>query len=67
MEIPRHWRLKQQRYNLVGEVCPGCQTPMFPARDFCLGCNKEVPKDLRPISKIIFQASSSDQTSMSSK
>ena len=24
MEIPRHWRLKKQRYALVGEVCPHC-------------------------------------------
>ena len=24
MEISRHWRLQQQRYALVGEVCPHC-------------------------------------------
>ncbi len=22
MEVPRHWRLRKQRYRLVGEVCP---------------------------------------------
>ena len=69
MEIPRHWRLKQQRYNLVGEICPKCQTPMFPPRDLCLGCNQEVPKDTRPYSKIIYEAQTSSATavSMSSK
>jgi len=30
MEIPRHWRLKQQRYQLQGDVCPACETPHFP-------------------------------------
>ena len=31
MEIPRHWRLKQQRYGLVGEVCPHCEDQDLPA------------------------------------
>lgn len=30
MEIPRHWRLKKQRYQLLGDVCPACQIPHFP-------------------------------------
>lgn len=38
MEIPRHWRLKQQRYSLVGELCPHCETPLFPPRDVCPHC-----------------------------
>ncbi len=67
MEIPRHWRLRQQRYNLIGEICPHCDQKMFPPRDFCLGCNKEVPKDPRPVSEIIYQSSSSGQASKSSK
>lgn len=69
MEVPRHWRLKQQRYNLIGEVCPHCDTKMFPPRDFCLGCDEEVPKDPRPISEIIYEAqvSSAREASMSSK
>jgi len=29
MEIARHWRLKQQRYGLVGEVCPYCSAKIF--------------------------------------
>ena len=32
MEIPRHWRLKKQRYMLVGEVCPHCGAKIFPPR-----------------------------------
>jgi uncharacterized OB-fold protein len=38
MEIPRHWRLKQQRYGLVGEVCPHCEAKIFPPRDICPSC-----------------------------
>ena len=40
-EIPRHWRLKKQRYNLIGEVCPHCETKIFPPRDICLSCGNE--------------------------
>ncbi len=41
MEIPRHWRLRKQRYNLVGEVCPHCQAKLFPPRDVCPECGQE--------------------------
>jgi len=41
MEIPRHWRLKQQRYGLVGEVCPHCDAKIFPPRDVCPNCGEE--------------------------
>ena len=41
MEIPRHWRLKQQRYGLVGEVCPHCAAKIFPPRDVCPSCGGE--------------------------
>lgn len=41
MEIPRHWRLKKQRYGLVGEVCPHCDAKIFPPRDVCPECEKE--------------------------
>lgn len=40
-EIPRHWRTKDQRYRLVGEICPHCQKAIFPPRDICNGCGKE--------------------------
>jgi hypothetical protein len=41
MEIPRHWRLKNQRYQLVGEVCPHCEVKIFPPRDICPECGGE--------------------------
>jgi uncharacterized OB-fold protein len=41
MEIPRHWRLKKQRYSLVGEVCPHCDAKIFPPRDVCPACGGE--------------------------
>ncbi|MBN2388887.1 MAG: Zn-ribbon domain-containing OB-fold protein [Anaerolineales bacterium] len=41
MEVPRHWRLKQQRYGLVGEVCPHCEVKIFPPRDICPNCGGE--------------------------
>ncbi len=41
MEISRHWRLKTQRYGLVGEVCPHCQAKIFPPRDVCPECAGE--------------------------
>lgn len=41
MEISRHWRLQQQRYGLVGEVCPHCDEKIFPPRDVCPNCAQE--------------------------
>lgn len=41
MEIPRHWRLKHQRYSLIGEVCPHCEARIFPPRDVCPRCGQE--------------------------
>jgi uncharacterized OB-fold protein len=41
MEIPRHWRLNQQRYGLIGEVCPHCESKIFPPRDICPTCGGE--------------------------
>ena len=32
MEIPRHWRLKKQRYGLVGEMCLKCEEKIFPPK-----------------------------------
>lgn len=40
-EIPRHWRLKDQRYSLVGEQCPHCEVKIFPPRDICPNCHGE--------------------------
>ena len=41
MEVPRHWRLKKQRYGLTGEVCPHCEGKIFPPRDVCPHCGEE--------------------------
>lgn len=41
MEVPRHWRLKKQRYALVGEICPHCDAKIFPPRDVCPECGGE--------------------------
>lgn len=40
MEVSRHWRLQQQRYQLVGETCDHCGVKLFPPRDVCLACEK---------------------------
>ncbi len=44
MEIPRHWRLRKQRYSLVGEICPHCEARLFPPRDVCPECGGEARK-----------------------
>lgn len=41
MEVPRHWRLRKQRYGLIGEVCPHCDAKIFPPRDVCPECGGE--------------------------
>ncbi len=40
MSIPRHWRLQNQRYSMVGEVCKRCGAKLFPPRDVCPECSK---------------------------
>ncbi|MCS7011750.1 MAG: Zn-ribbon domain-containing OB-fold protein [Anaerolineales bacterium] len=40
MEIPRHWRLKEQRYNLVGTTCVHCNEKFFPPRQICPRCGQ---------------------------
>ena len=42
MEIARHWRLKEQRYNLVGSTCPKCKEKYFPPREICPKCGNEI-------------------------
>ncbi len=41
MDIPRHWRLRKQRYGMVGEVCGHCDAKLFPPRDICPECGEE--------------------------
>ena len=45
MEVPRHWRLKKQRYALIGEVCPHCDGKIFPPRDVCPHCGGEAKQE----------------------
>jgi uncharacterized OB-fold protein len=45
MDIPRNWRLKKQRYSLVGEMCPHCNAKIFPPRDVCPQCGKEAKNE----------------------
>jgi hypothetical protein len=40
VEIPRHWRLKDQRYGLVGDVCEEGH-PAFPPDDVCKICDPD--------------------------
>lgn len=45
MEVPRHWRLKKQRYALTGEICPICKAPLFPPRAVCPHCGGDVKRE----------------------
>jgi predicted amidophosphoribosyltransferase len=46
MEVPRNWRLKQQRYAMVGAVCPHCDAKIFPPREVCPECGLEAKAPL---------------------
>ncbi len=38
MHIPQHWRIRRQRYRLIGEICESCGRVLFPPRDTCPYC-----------------------------
>jgi len=38
MSVARNWRLRAQRYRLVGEMCEKCGAKIFPPRDVCSEC-----------------------------
>ncbi len=38
MGVPQGWRLRQQRYLLMGEICLNCGHKLFPPRDVCPEC-----------------------------
>jgi len=44
MRIPSYWRMNQQRYRLVGEVCESCGAKLFPPRDVCPVCQQPTSK-----------------------
>jgi hypothetical protein len=39
MNVPNIWRLRKQRYQLVGENCEVCGARIFPPRDVCPVCH----------------------------
>lgn len=47
MEVSRHWRLKRQRYALVGEECPHCADKIFPPRDICPSCGEDAKTEFQ--------------------
>jgi hypothetical protein len=38
MGVPQDWRLREQRYRLLGEICLNCGRTLFPPRDVCPEC-----------------------------
>ncbi len=44
MDIPRYWRLKDQRYRLQGTVCENCGQYSFPPRAVCPKCKSRNQK-----------------------
>ncbi|MBA3533257.1 MAG: Zn-ribbon domain-containing OB-fold protein [Ardenticatenales bacterium] len=38
MDIPRNWRLREQRYRLEGTRCTECAALYFPPREVCRAC-----------------------------
>lgn len=38
MEVPRHWRIRKERYSMIGGACPNCEVKMFPMRSVCPIC-----------------------------
>jgi uncharacterized OB-fold protein len=65
--IARHWRLKAQRYRLMGRMCPDCHRKMFPPRAICLSCADKVeaafPFDSQAEEMLILPFSPSSQVS----
>ncbi len=38
MGVPQDWRLRKQRYLLMGKLCLNCGRKTFPPRDVCPEC-----------------------------
>jgi uncharacterized OB-fold protein len=36
--VPIMWRLKNQRYQMIGSTCPDCGEVAFPPREVCPHC-----------------------------
>lgn len=39
--VPLAWRLKKQKYNLVGTKCLTCSQTFFPPKSFCPECRRK--------------------------
>ena len=39
--VPLGWRLKRQKYNLIGTRCATCTKTFFPPRNFCPDCRRK--------------------------
>ena len=40
MGTPQHWRVRKQRYALVGDACNRCGAKHFPPRAACPACSQ---------------------------
>lgn len=47
MNIQQHWRLKPQRYQLIGKKCEVCGTLSFPPKNICSQCKSTNQIDYR--------------------
>jgi len=52
VEVPRHWRMRKQRYQLQGEVCSNCGAKVFPPRPVCPHCGHGLVQQ-REISRLV--------------
>ena len=54
MNIQQHWRLKPQRYQLIGTKCEKCDSKFFPPKQVCSECKHSelIPYKLSPTGKI---------------
>ena len=39
--VSLNWRLKRQKYNLIGTKCATCDDKFFPSRSFCPSCRRK--------------------------
>jgi hypothetical protein len=68
MEIPRHWRLKKQRYNLEGNLCNVCDAKIFPPREICPECGKDTqPTPVSAVNREIYSSAESLQPAVAIK
>lgn len=51
MDIPRNWRLQNQRYRLEGSQCQDCENLQFPPRPVCPKCRSRKARPYRFIGK----------------